>query len=451
MIDLKAFKQKLFQAAQAAGFTEYEIYYAAGTTETYRVFGGEIAEFKSAGADGLSFRGVYEGKMGYASTERIADDVIPFLIENAKQNAQIIESEDAEVLYAGDAVYPEVCTYNDALKTVPSAEMAASALEMEKAAFAADSRVTGVNYCVLSRGDGAVYIANSKGLDVSHEDNYAMAYVVPQLEADGAVQTGFEVFVGNEWGGYDAAAVAKEAVARAAAKVGASPVPSGEYGVVMHREAMLDLLDTFSGVFSAENVQKGFSLLKDKLHTPIASDAVTIRDDALLKDALGSTPFDSEGVAARNKVVVEKGVLQTYLHNLKTAAKDGVASTGNGFKASYQASVGIQPTNFYIEPSDMPYEMLLSELGNGLLITELEGLHSGANEISGDFSLSAKGFVVADGKVAKPVEQIVVAGNFFTLLKDIVAVGNDLRFGMPGGGNMGSPSVLVRKLNVSGE
>ena len=450
-IDLKVFTQKLFRAAEEAGFLEYEVYYVSGTTETYRVFDGEIAEFKRAGADGLSFRGLYEGKMGYAFTERIADDVIPFLIENAKQNAQIIESADAEVLYAGDEEYPTVSGYNEALDNVSSAEMAEAALAMEKAAFAADARVTGLSYCVLNRGDGSLYIANSKGLDLSHESNYLLAYLMPNVEANGTVQTGLDGYIGNKWEDFDAAALAKAAVARAVSKLGAVAVKSGAYDVVLHREAMKDLLETFSGVFSAESVQKGFSLLKDKLHTKIASEAITIRDDALLPDELGSVPFDSEGVASRNKAVVENGVLQTYLHNLKTAAKDGVASTGNGFKSSYQSSVGIQPTNFYIAPSDISYETLLNRMGDGLLITELEGLHSGANEISGDFSLSAKGYKVQNGQAASAVEQITIAGNFFALLKDIEVVGSDLCFRMPGDGNIGAPSVLVRGMSVSGE
>jgi len=449
-VNLQGFADKLFSAAKAAGFTEYEIYYAAGTTETYRVYGGEIAEYKSAGADGLSFRGMYGGKMGYASSEHIAEDVIPFLINSAKQNAEIIDSEDAEVLYAGDAVYPAVCTYNEALDAVSSETKAKAALEMEHVALQTDARVKGVSYCLLTNGEGSVYIANSKGLQLSHNGNYAMAYVVPNVEENGVVQTGFEIFAGNEWKDFHPAEIAERAVARAVSKLNAATVKSGTYDILFHQEAMVDLLDTFAGVFSADNVQKGFSLLAGKLGEAVASEAVTIRDDALLENALGSAPFDSEGVAAKNKVVVERGVLKTYLHNTKTAAKDGIPSTGNGFKASFRAAVGIQPTNFYIVPSETPYEALVERLGNGLVIVELEGLHAGANEISGDFSLSAKGFRIENGAVGGAVEQITIAGNFFAVLKQIEAVGIDFRFGMPGGGNIGAPSAIVRGMSVSG-
>ena len=450
-MDLTVFRDKLFRAAADAGFTDYEIYYISNVTDTYRVQGGEVAEYKSAGADGLSFRGVYAGKMGYASSERIAEDVIPYLVENAKQNALIIESEDAETLYEGEAEYPTVAGCNPALGAVPSRELAETALRLEKEAFAADARVTGVDYCVLSRGTGAMLLANSKGLNACHSDSYVLSYIQPKIADGEDVKTGFTYIAGSDWSVVDAAALAKEAVDIAVAKLGAKPVASGSYDVLIGRDAMMDLTEAFAGVFSAESVQKGFSLLAGKMGTTVASPVVSIRDDALLPDALGSVPFDSEGVAGQNKAVIKNGVLKTFLHNRKTAAKDGVASTGNGFKASFRASVGIQPTNFYIVPTKATKEDMLVKLGNGLYITELEGLHAGTNEVSGDFSLSCRGFVVENGAIGAPVEQITVAGSFFKLLTDIEAVGGDFRWGVPSGCNMGSPSVLVRGLSISGK
>jgi PmbA protein len=209
---------------------------------------------------------------------------------------------------------------------------------------------------------------------------------------------------------------------------------------------MGDLLGTFVSVFSAEEAQKGFSLLKGRLGGKIAADTVSIRDDPLLDQLPGSAVFDGEGVAARNKTVVENGVFKTFLHNRKTARKDGVEPTGNGFKSSFKTAVGIAPSNFYIAAGTGNREELIAGMGDGLIITNLEGLHSGANSVSGDFTLSAEGFLVWGGKITRPVEQITVAGNFFSLLKDISDVASDLEFK----GNVSSPSVLVRELSVAG-
>jgi PmbA protein len=251
-------------------------------------------------------------------------------------------------------------------------------------------------------------------------------------------------------GELDIKKVAEEGVRKAVSKLDATSYPSGEYKIVFENECAGDLMETFSGIFSAENTQKDLSLLKGKVGEKIASGVVTIIDDPLLEGGYSSCPFDSEGVAGYTKKVVEDGVLKTLLHNLKTAEKEGVKSTGNASKGSYKSSIGISGSNFYIKPGEKSFDDLLEEVGSGLIITDLEGLHSGANGVSGDFSLSAKGFVIEGGKKGHPVEQITISGNFYELLKDIETVGSDLRFGLPGSECIGSPSLVIKSLSVAG-
>jgi PmbA protein len=156
-------------------------------------------------------------------------------------------------------------------------------------------------------------------------------------------------------------------------------------------------------------------------------------------------------VATRTKTVIENGKLKTFLHNLKTAKKDGVESTGNASRASFKAPVGISPTNFFIQPGELSYEDMIKRMGDGLIIIDVQGLHSGANPVSGDFSLGAYGYLVEKGQIVRPVEQITVAGNFFTLLETVEEIGSDLKFGRPSpGGYVGSPTLLVRHLSVAG-
>ncbi len=228
----------------------------------------------------------------------------------------------------------------------------------------------------------------------------------------------------------------------------ATPVPSGTYRALIDAKCMPDLLGVFSGIFSAESAQKGMSLLAGKEGEIIASEAVTLMDDPLLEGGYASRPFDDEGVASRTKAVIEKGKLTTLLHNLKTARKAGVPSTGNAARAGYAGSVNISPTNFYLAPGEKSKEELMRDIGNGLVITEVSGLHAGANPISGDFSLIAQGYTLKDGKKDQPVEQITVAGNFYQLLKNIRAVGSDLTFP---GSSIGSPTVDVGEVSVAGK
>ena len=168
----------------------------------------------------------------------------------------------------------------------------------------------------------------------------------------------------------------------------------------------------------------------------------------MLENGIASQPFDAEGVASKTKAVISDGVLKTFLHNLKTAKKDGVESTGNAYKG-IKSPIGISPTSFYIQAGDKSYQQLLEEMGEGLIIISVQGLHSGANPVSGDFSLGAYGYYVKDGRIQRPVDQITIAGNFFDLLKNVVAIGSDLEFDSSG---VGSPSsLLIKELAVAGK
>ena len=170
-------------------------------------------------------------------------------------------------------------------------------------------------------------------------------------------------------------------------------------------------------------------------------------DDPLLLEGLEARPFDAEGVPSKAHTIVENGVFKTFLHNLKTAYKDGVETTGNASKAGYASAVHVSPSNFYIKPGSKSFDELLAEMGDGVVITDVAGLHAGANPVSGDFSLLSKGYVVKDGKREKPIEQITVAGNFYDLLKNARAMADDLDFPL---GGMGCPSIDVGELSISG-
>jgi PmbA protein len=170
-----------------------------------------------------------------------------------------------------------------------------------------------------------------------------------------------------------------------------------------------------------------------------------------MEGGLASKSFDGEGVACKYKKVIDKGVLKTYFHNLKTSKKDNIETTGNASKGSYKASIGISPSNFYVEKGEKSLDEIISGMDSGIMITELQGLHSGLNSISGDFSLAALGFEIKGGKIDRPVEQITVAGNYFELLKNIEEVGSDLKFGLPGEAYIGSPSLKIKKLAIAGE
>ncbi|WP_143317484.1 TldD/PmbA family protein [Clostridium sp. HBUAS56017] len=447
-MEFKEFKDLLFSKAKKEGFAECEIYFSDRENLSISVYNEEVEKYNLNKTFGLSFRGKINEKMGYSYTEILDDDAIDMLIKNAKEGASAIESEDVQFIYDGDKEYSEVRTYSKDLENIDAEKLIQIALDMEKEAKKESDKVVNIGACSVGYGNSYYGIYNTKGLELTNKVNLFTAYVVPIIEVDGEKYDGTGYVTANSIEEVDAKKIAKEGVEEALARVNGKSLESGKYKTIINNEAMVSLLSAFSGVFDGDAAQKGLSLLKGKEGETIASDILTIVDNPLLDNGLASTPFDDEGVATFKKEVISKGKLVTLLHNLKTANKAGIKTTGNGFKGSYASTVGISPTNFYIEKGSDTLEELIKYLGEGLIVTEFAGLHSGANMVTGDFSLAAKGFYIEGGKKSYPVEQITVAGNYFELLKSIEKIGNDLKFPMS---SVGSPSVIIKELSVAGE
>lgn len=450
-MDLREFKNQVFAAGQAIGLEDMEIYVSRSKDFSVRVFQKEIDDYTVSVEQGVGFRARFADKVGYAYVETLDEDSVALLVEGAKANAQISESSDEIEFFAGSPSYPKVVAYNEDLETIPPEERIAYAKDLETEAFAADERVSMVNWAMKGYGETEVYIANTQGLEQSFNRNGAYSYVSVLARQGEQVKTGGKMIFDHNWEKFNAKEQAQAAVNEATSLLGATSVQSGEYSVLLRHDVSRSLLATFASVFSAEAVQKGLSLLQGKLGEQIASPLITLIDDPLLENGAASAPFDGEGVATFTKSVIEAGMLNTFLHNLKTAKKDGVKSTANAARSSFKSPVGISPSNFFIQPGKLSYDQLVQKLGDGIIITNVQGTHSGANPVSGDFSLGAYGYLVENGKVSRPVDQITIAGNFFKLLESVVDVGSDLEFGSPGmAGNVGCPSLIISQLAIAG-
>lgn len=442
------FKDLLFEKAIEAGFKECEIYYSDGESISISVYEGEVEKYNLSKSFGLSFRGKINGKMGYSYTEILDAPAIDMLINNAKNSANLIENNDAQFIYEGDKEYGKVKTYSKELENINPSKMIDLVLDLEKETKMYSDKVVNLNGCKISYSSSNYGIYNTKGLELTNKGNVLTSYVVAIVEDESGKNDGVGYVVANSLDEVDPKKIAKQGVDEALSKLGGKSIKSGSYETIIYNEAMVQLLETFAGTFSADAAQKGLSLLKDKEGQMIASPIVTIIDDPLLDDGLASAPFDDEGVATFTKELVSNGKLTTLLHNLKTAHKAGVKTTGNGFKSSYSSSVEVSRSNLYLQKGEKSLKDLMEEINEGVMITDLAGLHSGANAVSGDFSLAAKGFYIKNGKKSFPIEQITVAGNYFELLKNIVNIGDDLVFPMS---SVGSPSVIVEGLSIAGE
>ena len=447
-MELNLFVKELFSKAQEEGFSEYEVYYVDRESLSISVYKEEVEKYNLNNSAGLSFRGKFGDRIGYSYTEILDEDAIEMLVKKAKENVLAIENNDIQFIYEGDKEYKEISTYHEELEDIPADKLINIAISMEKEAKKYCNKVESFSGCSVSYSSGKYGIINSKGLNLTNQSNLLSAYVVPIVKDLDKMYDGCGYVVAKSLNDVKPDKIAKMGVDEALSKIGGTSIASGNYKVIINNEAMVSLLSTFAGIFSGDAVQKGLSLLKDKEGEIIAADIVNLVDDPHLEDGLASVSFDDEGVATLKTYLIKNGKLNSLLHNLKTANKAGVKSTGNGFKSSYASPISVSPTNFYIEPGIDSLEEMTKKINKGLIITDFAGLHSGANSITGDFSLAAKGFYIEDGIKTHPVEQITVAGNFFTLLNNIEEIGSDLKFPMS---SVGSPSIIIKELSIAGE
>ena len=444
------FISKLLKAAAEAGIDPAEVYCAEDSAFSAEAMEGNIDRYEVSETCGLGLRGMVDGKTGYASTEAFDDDAIRMLIRGVKESAALVETEEQDEIYAGDPEYPELETPENDLDSITAEEKLQFALKMESSARTFDPRIAKSEGAYVSTGRGTLRLVNSYGLNLKTETppgGYAAAGIWLVGNDGESASTDGDSEAGRLFRKMDPEKIGKKAAAKTLAMLHAAPVKSGVYRAILRWDAMRSLLSTFSGIFSAENAQKKLSLLDGREGETIAASCVTLMDDPLLPGGFASAPFDGEGSACRTKAVIENGVLKTLLHSRKTARKAGTVSTGNA-RRSVSSPVRVAPSNFFFRPGEKDLDALLSDMGEGLLITQLGGLHAGANPVSGDFSLIAKGFQVTGGKQGQPVEQITIAGNFYQLLKDIRAVGSDLEFR---GSNIGAPSVDIGNIHVAGK
>lgn len=439
------FIDKLSEKASFKGIDEFEIYFLSNLNTSIKIYQGKIENFSNNQNQGISFRGMVDGKMGYSYSESLEDEDIDFLINEVIENASCIESLDKQFIYGEKANYTDTITYSSAIENLDTDLVKDFLIKMEDYALSIDERVKKVNFCSFAMGSGEKIIKNSKGLELHSKENICYTYISVIAEENGIVKTGSHFQLGRDFSKFDYKELSEVAVKRALNKFGTITLNEIPKTCVIENLAFSSLLGAMSNIFSAEAVQKNISKLKGKLNESVASSIVTLVDDPFLKDGLANSSFDDEGVPTSYKEIIQDGVLKTYLYNLKTAYKDGVSSTGNGVKGSYKGTVGISSFNLYIKPSNKSFDKMIENINEGVFITDFAGLHSGLNTISGDFSLAGEGFYIKDGKIDKPLNQITISGNFFELLKNIKNIANDIKFSFS---SVGSPSIMVEGLKV---
>ena len=441
-------KKAIEDEAKLQGLTEYEIYYMANEELSVDTLNKELSSFSSGNSGGICFRVLYDGKIGYASSELMDEGEMKSLVSRAKANATATEKPDTVGIFKGSEHYAELKNTDYSLKS--AAELKKISTDLADALYNSSDKVTNGTATYGVTAGFTVRLSNSHGLNLETKCGVNLVQAMAVICDEGKYENAYDAK--ELKGEVDVNEIAKGVVEEAILKANAGPIESGKYSVVLSGKQMRTILSAFVSAFSAKMAQMGMSLLKGKEGEKIAADIVTITDDPMREGVSIQTNFDAEGVAAFRKAVVENGVLKTLLHNRETAKAQGVESTGNASKGGYASPVAISPYAFCMEAGDKTKDELFAMAGNGIYITELKGLHAGANAVTGDFSIESAGFKIENGKLAGAVKSFTIAGNFFDLLKSIAALSNEVEVAITGGfTTFGAPAVLIHDVSVAGK
>ena len=431
--------RKLIALALEQGAAEAEVYASSGKVVAVETTEGDLGYGEESISEGLGVRVIVGGAEGYSSSND------PAQFENAVGAAiACARARPADPNLKG---LPRPGRYQN-VRGVYDKRVAALGLDdcldiaegMIREAKA--EKNAAVTFGKFSSIVSDTVVLNSNGVSVEEQETVIMGYVDVIIKEDGKVSTAFDYGVSRSLD-LDMPAVGRSAAQLARSSLESVPTYEQVSDVLLGPNAFGDILEaTFLSAINSENVQKGRSGLAGKIGERIAAEGLTIVDDGLLEGGLGSDKSDDEGVPSQRNVVVDNGVLKTFLYDTYTAGKENRPSTGNAMRGSYATPPQVGPRNILFE---YPRSDVVKETGRGIYVNSLIGAHT-ANPISGDFSVECRNaFVVEDGAMARPIKSMMIGGNVFDLLKKVDGMGRDDK---PVGAVI-SPTVRIKDIRVT--
>ena len=437
--------KKFFELASAKGIAESQLFISKSKSTSITLFHHEIDAYKISESQSVTAVGIYNGKLGSATTEKLGDDAFEFLVNQIVLTATYSEKPNEIGIFKGSEKYRKKSFFNKELALIPIEKKIADLRELENAVYAYDPRISDADHVTYNERESSFDLYNSYGLKLNRKSNYYY-FVAGAIARDGnETKTYYDVHFDQDYHTFDPKALAEKTCKKALRKFGGKPCKAGKYPTVLDRDIMGTLISYFLSSCIADEVQRHSSSLEGKLHTKIASSKLTIEDKPLEKGFFYNY-FDDEGVATSNRYIVKKGVLESYFYNRETAHKDGVETTAHGSWGG--AKFSTSPGPIYVKGTKKTFDEMIAPIKKGVYITEIAGLGTGMNANSGDFSCQAEGFLIEDGKIGAPLNLITLSGNLFKMLNDIKDLDNDTRMTESG---IAVPNAYIKSLNIGGE
>ena len=441
-----SFAEKLLDLALREGADQAEVYVRASGHLGIEVIDQRIDMLERSDSIGYSVRVFKGGRLGFSYSNDPSD--ILTVARDAVEASKYTEPDEFNTLPEKGGL-SQVIVYDDNLFSPGEKDAIDMVITMEKAAMDMDSRINKTRNASGSFGSATTRIINSRGTDIEFSSTSCSAHIMAVAADNGESQMGWDYQGSRFLGDISFAEIGRSAAARALQTLGAKKISSFKGFVLLDQSVAADFAGILSSALSSEAVQKHKSMLAGKIGELVVSRHVNITDDALLDGKLGSRPADDEGVATTQKILIGEGVLNGYLYNTYTAAKEHTISTGNAVRGGFAGLPKVGPTNLFISASSREFESsfaeMLEKIDRGIFVTETMGMHT-ANPVSGEFSVGISGLYIENGQILHPVKETVISGNILQFFRNIILIGDELRFY----GNIGSSHLLAGDIDISG-
>ena len=448
-VELSPAASRAVEVALDAGATAAEAYASRDTGREVRVHGGEVESLTAATQTGIGIRAWDGHRVGYAYGTDLSEAGVAALAARAAEMAAVADEDEfaappapAEIEALPGLDSPSVGEWN-------AGRVADLALTVERTALAADRRVVGVETAVYADSTDQVAIASSTGIAASYESSNCFAYLQALAEGEGSRETGLGFGLARGPEDLDPEAIGAEGAERAVSMIGAGKPASRSCPVVLDPTVAASFAGLIGGALGARAVQRGRSPFAGRLGDDVASSHFALHDDGRDPAGAASAPFDGEGVPRRRTALIEGGALRSYLYDTYTANREGTSSTGSALRAGYRSLPSVSASNLVVAPGSLSFAQLLEEAGDGLFVTDVAGLHSGVNPVTGVFSVGASGHAIRGGELAEPLREFTIAGDLVSMLGAVRAAGSEARW-VPFGGSVSTPPLLVGGIAVSG-
>jgi len=442
--------RRAVEAATAGGGSEAEAWAEGSRSREVRVHAGEVESLTEASGRGVGLRAWIGARTGYAYGTDLSGGGLAELAEAAVGAARVADEDESSVApEPEEEAAPIEGLRDEGVAGTETAEVIDLAQRIERIALERDRRVSGVEEVVYVDEDTNAAIVTSRGVFGSYGASVAYSFLQAMASQDSEVQTGLGFGVGRAPRQLDAERIGAEAGDEAASMLGATKPGSRSCPVVLSDRVTASFVGFIGGALCADEVQRGRSPFADRLGDELASKALVLADDGTDPGGLASAPFDGEGVPRGRTPLLADGKLLAYLHDSYTARRGDARSTGNASRSSYRSPPSVSPSNLMLEPGELSLERLIAEAGDGVYVTEVAGLHSGVNPVTGRYSVGATGKAIRRGELAEPLREFTIAGDLLDTLAAVRAVGSESRW-VPFGGSVLTAPMLVREMAIGG-